>query len=183
MTNSGSSALDAACVLAGLKPGDEVILPSFTLPSAASAVLKCGATPVVAGIESEHLTIDCTRVEAAVSPRTKAHILVDYGGMPCDFEQLLEIAGRSNLSIIEDAAHAFGSRVAGRALGTFGRFGVYRFQQTKNVSCGEGGALLINHAAFAQGAERLRDKGTDRQDMERGLGPPMNGASPAPVSG
>ena len=178
LTNSGSSALDAACVLAGLKPGDEVILPSFTFPSAASAVLKCGATPVFVDIESEHLTIDCRRAEAAVSPRTRALILVDYAGMPCDFEHLCDIAERNNLSIIEDAAHAFDSRVDGKALGTFGTFGVYSFQQTKNVSCGEGGALLVNHPAFAERAERLRDKGTNRQDMERGLVPAYEWVEP-----
>jgi dTDP-4-amino-4,6-dideoxygalactose transaminase len=171
MTNSASSALDAACLLSGLAPDDEVIVPSFAFPSAASAVLKCGATPVFVDIESQHLTIDPAAVDKAISPRTKAIIAVDYGGMACDYDELSRLAERNGLIIIEDAAHAYDAWLEGKALGTFGALGVYSFQQTKNVSCGEGGALLVNDAALVARAEQICDKGTNRGDMVRGLIP------------
>ena len=168
MTNSASSALDAACLLARLAPGDEVIVPSFAFPSAASAVVRCGATPVFVDIEPQYLTIDRAAVDTALSPRTKAIITVDYGGMPCDYEGLSQLAELNGLTIIEDAAHAFDAWLGRKALGTYGAVGIYSFQQTKNLSCGEGGALLVNDAALVARAEQICDKGTNRGDMVRG---------------
>ena len=168
LTNSASSALDATCVLVGLKPGDEVILPSFGFPSAANAVARLGATPVFADIETKRLGLDPACVAAAITPRTRAVMVVHYAGIAADLDGLMAVCAKHDLVLIEDAAQAFNSYFAGRALGTFGALGVFSFQQTKNITSGEGGALLVNEPALVSRAQHLRDKGTNRYEMARG---------------
>ena len=168
LTNSGSSALDTACSLIGLKKGDEVIMPSFTFPSAASAVVKRGGVPVFADISPVDFNIDPVSVEAAVTQKTRALIVVHYAGVPCDMATLSAFARKRGIPIIDDAAHAYDVFLDRQALGTFGRFGIYSFQQTKNLTCGEGGALIITDPEDVACTRHYRDKGTDHWDMVQG---------------
>ena len=168
LTNSCSSALEMAVILAGLGPGDEVIMPSFTFPSTANACLLRGAKPVFVDIRSDTLNIDETGIEAAITSRTRAIMVVHYAGIACEMNAVMSIADRHGLIVIEDAAQAFGASYGGRSLGTIGHLGAFSFHATKNISCGEGGALLVNKEKFVQQAEILRDKGTNRQAFLEG---------------
>jgi dTDP-4-amino-4,6-dideoxygalactose transaminase len=168
LTNSASSALDAACSLIGLGPGDEAILPSFTFPSAANAVVRCGAVPVFADIGLPDLNLDPESVARAITSRTKALILGHYAGKACDLSAFQALAQDRGIAIIEDAAHAYDATHDGRQLGTFGRFGAYSFQQTKNLSCGEGGALIVADPGDCDRARAFRDKGTNRWQLAAG---------------
>ena len=167
--NSCSAALEMAVQIAGLGPGDEVILPSFTFVSTANAVLKAGACPVFADIHPVTLGLDPVDVERRITPRTRAILPVHYAGMACDMAALDEIAGRHHLQVIEDAAHGMNATYQNRALGTCGSLGALSFHETKDLVCGEGGALLIrDDQTRLHAAEILREKGTDRTAFLRG---------------
>jgi len=167
--NSCSAALEMAVQIAGLGPGDEVILPSFTFVSTANAVLKAGARPVFADIDPTTLGLDPADVERRITPRTRAILPVHYAGMACDMAALGEIAERHHLQVIEDAAHGMNATYRDRALGTCGPLGALSFHETKDLVCGEGGALLIrDDETRLHAAEILREKGTDRTAFLRG---------------
>lgn len=164
LTNSGSAALEIAALLS-VQPGDEVIVPSFTFPTTASAFVRCGATIVFADVDSETLNIDPTAVEEAVTPRTRAIVGVHYAGVGCDVDALSAIAASAGAIFVEDAAHAFGAAYRNRPLGTFGSLAAISFHETKNVTSGEGGALVVNDAALVERAHFVRDCGTNRMQF------------------
>jgi dTDP-4-amino-4,6-dideoxygalactose transaminase len=168
LTPSCTHALEMASMLANIGLGDEVILPSYTFTSAATAVTKFGATPVFVDIEMETKGIDVNQVREAISPRTKAISWVNYAGVAPDIEGLQGLAREFNLFLIEDNAHGLGGSYKGKPLGSFGDFATQSFHATKNIQCGEGGALVINNARFIQRAEIIREKGTDRSKFIRG---------------
>ena len=168
LTHSCTAALEMTAMLAGIGPGDEVIMPSFTFVSTANAFVLRGATPVFVDIRPDTLNIDETRIEAAITPRTKAIAVVHYAGVGCEMEAIMDIAERHKLLIIEDAAQGLMARYKGRALGTFGQLSTLSFHETKNVVSGEGGALLINDLEFVERAEIIREKGTNRSQFFRG---------------
>jgi dTDP-4-amino-4,6-dideoxygalactose transaminase len=167
--NSCTAALEMAVEIAGLGPGDEVILPSFTFVSTANAVMRAGARPVFADIEPVTFGLDPASVARHVTPRTRAILAVHYAGMACDMAALDTIAQRHGLRVIEDAAHGVNATFRERALGACGEFGALSFHETKDLVCGEGGALLIrDDEARLRAAEILREKGTDRTAFLRG---------------
>lgn len=168
LTTSATHALEMAVRLAGIGPGDEVVMPSFTFVSTANAVVLNGGVPVFADIDPDTLNLDPADVARKVTPRTRAILPVHYAGTACDMDPLLRLADEHGLVVIEDAAQGVDAYWKGRALGTIGRFGAYSFHDTKNISCGEGGALLIADAADARRAEILREKGTNRSAFLRG---------------
>jgi len=168
LTTSGSTALDMAALLCDLKPGDEVILPSFTFSSTANSFVLAGATLVFVDIRPDTLNIDETKIEAAITDRTKVICAVHYAGVACEMDTIMKIAKRHGLIVVEDAAQGVMSSYKGRALGTIGDFGCYSFHETKNYSMGEGGAIVINNGAYAEKAEILREKGTNRAKFFRG---------------
>jgi dTDP-4-amino-4,6-dideoxygalactose transaminase len=168
LTTSCTSALEIAALLCDLGPGDEVILPSFTFVSTANAIVLRGARPVFVDIRPDTLNIDERRIEAAITPRTKAIFPVHYGGVACEMDAIMEIASRHDLVVVEDAAQGVYARYKDRWLGSIGHLGCYSFHETKNFSCGEGGALVINDPAMQARAEILRDKGTSRGQFLRG---------------
>lgn len=170
MTTSGSHALELAVQTAGLGPGDEVIMPSFTFTSTANAVLNQGATPVFAELKSDTLNLDPTDLLAKITKRTKAVIPVHYGGIVCEMKKINAIAHEHNLIVIEDAAHALNSSYYGKAAGSLGDFGCFSFHASKNFCCGEGGALVINsqQPELWEKAEIIREKGTNRSQFLRG---------------
>ena len=168
LTTSGTAALDMALLLCGLKQGDEVILPSYTFSSTANAVVLAGATPVFVDIRPDTMNIDETKIEDAVTEKTRAVIAVHYAGVACEMDTILEIARRHGLKVIEDAAQGVMARYKGRYLGTIGDFGCFSFHETKNYSMGEGGAILVNDPAYIERAEILREKGTNRSKFFRG---------------
>ena len=168
LTTSGSTALDMAFELCELKPGDEVILPSYTFSSTANAAVLCGARLVFADIRPDTMNIDEKKIEAAITDRTKVICCVHYAGVACEMDTIIDIAHRNGLRVIEDAAQGVMSTYKGRALGTIGDFGCYSFHETKNYSMGEGGAIVINNPEFNEKAEILREKGTNRSKFFRG---------------
>ncbi|MFT3847200.1 MAG: dTDP-4-amino-4,6-dideoxygalactose transaminase [Propionivibrio sp.] len=168
LTHSCTAALEMTAILSGVGPGDEVIMPSFTFVSTANAFVLRGAVPVFVDIRPDTLNIDETRIEAAITPRTKAIAVVHYAGVGCEMDTILEIAERHNLIVIEDAAQGLMARYKGRALGSFGQMFTLSFHETKNVVSGEGGALLINDMEFVERAEIIREKGTNRSQFFRG---------------
>ena len=168
LTTSGTTALDMAMLLCDLKPGDEVILPSFTFSSTATSAVLAGAKLVFVDIRPDTMNIDETKIEAAITPRTKVIVPVHYAGVACEMDTIMDIARRHGLMVVEDAAQGVMSTYKGRALGTIGDFGCYSFHETKNYSMGEGGALVINNAAYNERAEILREKGTNRSKFFRG---------------
>ena len=168
LTTSGTTALDMAALLCDFKPGDEVILPSFTFSSTATAFVLGGATLVFVDVRPDTMNIDETKIEAAITERTKAIVPVHYAGVACEMDTIMDIAKRYNLKVIEDAAQGVMSTYKGRALGTIGDFGCFSFHETKNYSMGEGGALLINDPQYNERAEILREKGTNRAKFFRG---------------
>jgi dTDP-4-amino-4,6-dideoxygalactose transaminase len=164
LTNSCSAALEIAALLS-VRPGDEVIAPSFTFPTTASAFVRCGATIVFADVDAETLNIDPAAVEAAVTPRTRAIVGVHYAGVGCDVDALSAIAASAGAIFVEDAAHAFGATYRNRPLGTFGSLAAISFHETKNVTSGEGGALIVNDDALMERAQFIRDCGTNRMQF------------------
>lgn len=168
LTTSGSSALDMAALLCDIQPGDEVILPSFTFSSTANSFVLAGARLVFVDIRRDTLNIDETKIEAAITEKTKAIAVVHYAGVACEMDAIMDIACRHHLKVVEDAAQAVMSSYKGRALGTIGDFGCYSFHETKNYSMGEGGAIIINDPAKIEQAEILREKGTNRARFFRG---------------
>ncbi|MFT5441607.1 MAG: dTDP-4-amino-4,6-dideoxygalactose transaminase [Myxococcota bacterium] len=168
LTPSCTAALEMAAMLCRLGPGDEVILPSFTFVSTASAIVREGATPVFVDIREDTLNIDEALIEAAITPNTKAIFPVHYAGVACEMDTICEIAKASDLMVVEDAAQAVNSRYKGRSLGSIGALGTFSFHETKNFICGEGGALVVNDPSLMNRAEIIRDKGTDRQQFFRG---------------
>jgi dTDP-4-amino-4,6-dideoxygalactose transaminase len=168
LTPSCTHALEMASMLANLGPGDEVILPSYTFTSAATAVTKFGATPVFVDIEMETKGIDVNQVQEAITNKTKAISWVNYAGTPPDIEGLMSVAHQYGLLLIEDNAHGLGGTYKGKPLGSFGDFATQSFHATKNIQCGEGGALIVNNLNYIQRAEVIREKGTDRSRFIRG---------------
>ncbi len=169
LTTSCTHALEMAAQLSDLGPGDEVIMPSFTFVSTANAVAMRGAVPVFVDIRPDTLNLDERLVESAVTARTKAIFVVHYAGVACAMDQLQEIADRHGLSIVEDNAHGLGGSYRGRPLGSIGRLAAQSFHETKNVQCGEGGALVVNDPGLMERAEIIREKGTDRSKFLRGI--------------
>lgn len=168
LTHSCTGALEMAAILAGLEPGDEVIMPSYTFVSTANAFILRGAVPVFVDIRADTLNIDERQIDAAVTDRTRAIVPVHYAGVACEMDQILEIAEKNDLFVIEDAAQGIQSRYRDRALGTLGDLGTLSFHETKNVISGEGGALLLRDDEHAHRAEIIREKGTNRKAFFRG---------------
>ena len=168
LTSSGTSALEMAMLLADIGPGDEVIMPSFTFVTSASAVALRGATPVFVDVRPDTLNLDERAIPAAITDRTRAIMPVHYAGVGCAMEAIGALAEQHGLLVVEDAAHGIMSTYGGRALGSFGQLGCLSFHETKNVTCGEGGALLVNDEALTQRAEIVQEKGTDRSRFFRG---------------
>lgn len=168
LTTSGTTALEMAALLCDLKEGDEVILPSYTFSSTATSIVLTGAKLVFVDIRPDTMNIDETKIEDAITEKTKAIVAVHYAGVACEMDTIMEIAGRHNLKVIEDAAQGVMSTYKGKPLGTIGDFGCYSFHETKNYSMGEGGALVINNSEYNERAEILREKGTNRAKFFRG---------------
>ena len=169
LTPSCTAALEMAAMLLDLGPGDEVILPSYTFVSTANACVREGARPVFVDIRPDTLNLDEKLIEAAVTERTRAIFPVHYAGVACAMEPIMAIARKYGLRVVEDAAQAVGAYGNGRALGSIGDLGTYSFHETKNYTCGEGGALCVNDPTLVERAEILRDKGTNRAQFFRGL--------------
>jgi dTDP-4-amino-4,6-dideoxygalactose transaminase len=168
LTHSCTAALEMAALLAEVQEGDEVIMPSYTFVSTANAFVMRGAVPVFVDIRPDTLNIDETKIEAAITARTKVILPVHYAGVACEMDTIMDIAKRHNLIVIEDAAQGIMSTYKGRALGSIGHMGAYSFHETKNIIAGEGGALLVNDPVFAERAEIIREKGTNRSQFFRG---------------
>ena len=169
LTTSGTTALEMASILIDLDPGDEVIVPSFTFSSTVNAFLLRGAKPVFCDIRPDTMNIDERLIEGLVTPRTKAIYCVDYAGIPCDLDEINKIADKHGLFVIEDAAQAVGSKYKGKYCGTLTEFGCYSFRETKNYVMGEGGGIVINEEKYMERAEIIREKGTNRRNVLRGL--------------
>lgn len=168
LTTSCTHALEMAALLLDIQPGDEVIIPSFTFVSTVNAFVLRGARPVFVDIRPDTLNLDETRLEFLVSSKTRAVVPVHYAGVGCEMDAILEIANRHGLAVIEDNAHGLFGRYKGQNLGTFGSLATLSFHETKNISCGEGGALLINDPRYVERAEIIREKGTNRSRFFRG---------------
>jgi len=168
LTTSCTHALEMSALLLDIQPGDEVIVPSFTFVSTVNAFVLRGARPVFSDIRADTLNLDETRLEQLITPRTKAIVAVHYAGVGCEMETLMSIAGRHNVPVVEDNAHGLFGKYKGRYLGTFGCLATQSFHETKNITCGEGGALLINDPQYIERAEIIREKGTNRSRFFRG---------------
>jgi dTDP-4-amino-4,6-dideoxygalactose transaminase len=168
LAHSCTAALEMAALLAEVRQGDEVIMPSFAFPSTANAFLLRGAVPVFVDIRPDTLNLDERLIEAAVTPRTRVIVPVHYAGVACEMEAIGAIARQHRLLVVEDAAQAILSSWRNRPLGGIGNLGAISFHETKNVTCGEGGALLVNDTRFVERAEIIREKGTDRSRFRRG---------------
>ena len=168
LTHSCTGALDMAAILCDLVPGDEVIMPSYTFVSTANAFVLRGAVPVFVDIRADTLNIDERLIEAAITPHTRAIAVVHYAGVACEMDAIMAIAQRHNLLVVEDAAQALLATYKGRNLGTIGELGCISFHETKNLISGEGGALVVNDERFAERAEIVREKGTNRSRFLRG---------------
>jgi len=168
LTTSCTHALEMAALLLDLKPGDEVIVPSFTFVSTVNAFVLRGARPVFCDIRSDTLNLDETKLESLITPSTRAIVPVHYAGVGCEMETIMETASRRRIPVIEDNAHGLFGKYKGRWLGTFGQLATQSFHETKNISCGEGGALLINEPDYVERAEIIREKGTNRSRFFRG---------------
>jgi len=168
LTTSGTTALDMAMLLCDLQPGDEVILPSYTFSSTATAAVLVGAKLVFVDIRPDTMNIDEKKIEAAITEKTKVIMVMHYAGVACEMDTIMEVAHRHNLIVIEDAAQGVMSTYKGKYLGTIADMGCYSFHETKNFSMGEGGALVINNPKYNDRAEILREKGTNRARFFRG---------------
>ncbi|HHU54068.1 MAG TPA: dTDP-4-amino-4,6-dideoxygalactose transaminase [Clostridiaceae bacterium] len=169
LTTSGTDALEMASILADLVPGDEVITPSFTFSSTVNAFLLRGAKPVFCDIREDTFNIDENKIEELITDNTKAIYTVDYAGIPCEMDAINEIARKYDLVVIEDAAQAVGSTYKGRYAGTLSEYGCFSFHETKNFSMGEGGAIIVNLDEQMDRAEIIREKGTNRRQVLKGL--------------
>jgi dTDP-4-amino-4,6-dideoxygalactose transaminase len=168
LTHSCTAALEMAAILVGIEPGDEVIMPSYTFVSTANAFVLRGGVPVFVDIRFDTLNIDEKKIEAAITPKTKAIVVVHYGGVACEMDAILDIAKRHNLIVIEDAAQGIDSKYKGKPLGSLGHLAALSFHETKNIISGEGGALLINDDRFIERAHVIREKGTNRTKFLKG---------------
>lgn len=168
LTTSCTHATEMAALLAGIQKGDEVIMPSYTFVSTADAFVLRGAVPVFIDIRPDTMNMDEMLIEAAITEKTKAIVPVHYAGISCEMDKIMEIARKYHLYVIEDAAQGIMSTYRGKILGTFGEYGCYSFHETKNMSMGEGGALLVRDAENIEGAEIIREKGTNRSKFYRG---------------
>lgn len=168
LTTSCTHALEMAALLLDIQPGDEVIVPSFTFVSTVSAFVLRGARPIFIDIRPDTLNLDETQVEQLITPRTKAIVPVHYAGVGCEMDAIMEIAGRHGVAVVEDNAHGLFGKYKGKYLGTFGCLATQSFHETKNFTCGEGGALLINDPQYIERAEIIREKGTNRSRFFRG---------------
>ncbi len=168
LTHSCTAALEMSALLLDIQPGDEIIMPSYTFVSTANAFVLRGGVPVFVDIREDTLNLDETKIEAAITPKTKAIVPVHYAGVGCEMDTMLAIAKKHNLAVVEDAAQGVGATYKGKPLGAIGELGCYSFHETKNVISGEGGALLVNDARYAERAEIIREKGTDRSRFFRG---------------
>jgi dTDP-4-amino-4,6-dideoxygalactose transaminase len=169
LTTNCTHALEMSALLLDLKAGDEVIFPSYAFVTTVNAFVLRGAKPVFADVREDTLNLDETKIEALITPRTKAIVPLHYAGVACEMDPILELAKRRGLPIVEDNAHGLFAKYKGRFLGTLGALATQSFHETKNFSCGEGGALLINDERYLERAEILREKGTDRSRFLRGL--------------
>lgn len=168
LTTSCTSALEMSAILCGIEPGDEIIMPSYTFVSTANAFVIRGAKPVFIDIRSDTLNLDETKIEAAITKKTKAIIPVHYAGVGCEMDTIMKIAQKHNLFVIEDAAQGVMAKYNNKYLGTIGDLGAYSFHETKNYSSGEGGAIVINNPDMIERAEIIREKGTNRSKFFRG---------------
>lgn len=168
LTHSCTAALEMAAILLDIKPGDEIIMPSYTFVSTANAFVLRGGVPVFVDIREDTLNIDENLIENAITDKTKAICVVHYAGVACEMDKILEIAQKYNLPVVEDAAQALGSFYKEKPLGTIGDIGCFSFHETKNVISGEGGALIINNPKYIERAEIIREKGTNRSQFFRG---------------
>ena len=168
LTHSCTAALEAAALLLDIKPGDEIIMPSYTFVSTANAFVLRGGVPVFVDIREDTLNLDEHLIEAAITPRTRGIVPVHYAGVACEMDTIMSIAQHHNLKVVEDAAQGVMASYKGHALGSIGDLGAYSFHETKNVISGEGGALLVNDPKLALRAEIIREKGTDRSQFFRG---------------
>lgn len=162
LTTSCTHALEMAAILLGIQPGDEVIIPDFTFVSTVNAFILRGARPVFIDIRPDTLNMDETRLESLITPQTKAIIPVHYAGVGCEMDEILHIAHRYDIPVVEDNAHGLFGKYREKNLGSFGAMATQSFHETKNFSCGEGGALLINEPKYIERAEIIREKGTNR---------------------
>lgn len=169
LTTNCTHALEITALLLNLGPGDEVILPSFTFVSTANAYVLRGATPVFADVRPDTLNLDESKLRSLITERTKAIVVVHYAGVGCEMDPIMAIANEAGVPVIEDNAHGLFGRYKGRALGTIGAMATQSFHETKNLTCGEGGALLINDPGYAERAEVIREKGTNRSRFFRGM--------------
>lgn len=168
LTTSGTTALEMAAILCELKPGDEVILPSYTFSTTATAFVLAGAKLVFVDVRPDTMNIDEAKIEQAITSKTRVIVPVHYAGVACEMDTIMDIAKRHNLMVVEDAAQGVMSTYKGKALGTIGDFGCFSFHETKNYSMGEGGALIINNPKYNDRAEIIREKGTNRSRFFRG---------------
>lgn len=168
LTHSCTAALEMSALLLEIQPGDEIIMPSFTFVSTANAFVLRGGIPVFVDIRADTLNIDEQLIEAAITPRTRAIVVVHYAGVPCAMDEIQAVCRRHDLALVEDAAQGIMSSYKGRALGTIGDLGALSFHETKNIISGEGGALLVNRDRYIRQAEIIREKGTDRSRFNRG---------------
>ncbi|MDD2922828.1 MAG: dTDP-4-amino-4,6-dideoxygalactose transaminase [Anaerolineales bacterium] len=168
LTTSCTHALEMSAILLDFNPGDEVIIPDFTFVSTVNAFVLRGAKPIFVDVRPDTLNLDESKLEAALTPRTKAIVPVHYAGVGCEMDSIMEIAKRHNVAVVEDNAHGLFGKYKGKYLGTFGALATQSFHETKNFSCGEGGALLVNDPVLAERAEIIREKGTNRARFFRG---------------
>jgi dTDP-4-amino-4,6-dideoxygalactose transaminase len=168
LTTSCTHALEMSAILLDIQPGDEVIIPDFTFVSTVNAFVLRGAKPVFLDVRPDTLNMDECTLETAITPRTKAIIPVHYAGVGCEMDTIMDVASRHNIPVVEDNAHGLFGKYKGKFLGTFGVMATQSFHETKNFSCGEGGALLINDPSYVERAEIIREKGTNRARFFRG---------------
>ncbi len=168
LTTSCTHALEMSAILLDIKSGDEVIIPDFTFVSTVNAFVLRGAKPVFLDVRPDTLNLDESKLEAAITPRTKTIVPVHYAGVGCEMDSIMDIANRHNIAVVEDNAHGLFGKYKGKYLGTFGAMATQSFHETKNFSCGEGGALLINQPMLTERAEIIREKGTNRSRFFRG---------------
>lgn len=169
LTPSGTAALEMGAVLAGIEPGDEVILPSYTFSSTVNAVVLFGAKPIFCEIDPRTMNIDTTKIEALITPKTKMIVPIDYAGLSCDIDAIMDIANRHHLIVMQDCAQSYGSKYRNRPCGTVPHLATFSFHETKNYSAGEGGALICNIPEWELRAHFLQEKGTDRRLVLNGM--------------
>lgn len=166
---SGTAALEMGAMLAGIEPGDEVILPSYTFSSTVNAIVIFGGVPVFCEVDPKTMNMDPAKVEALITPKTKMLLPIDYAGLPCEIDKFMEIAKRHNLIVMQDCAQSYGSVYQGKPCGTVPDIATFSFHETKNYSAGEGGALIVNRKDWVQRATFLQEKGTDRSLVINGM--------------